>query len=354
MNEDRPTPLVEDIEGTRQKLQDWFSTQLGTDVTIPALSIPATNGMSNVTLMFDIHYKQDGNAVQQACVGRLCPEIDKPVFPEYDLSLQYQVMDVLDKQTDLPTPPLLGLETDLSILDTPFYIMKKVNGLIPGDMPPYTMGGWMAEDIDDTKRESLWQAALHSMVEIHRLDYTALGLDFLQQDKSISALQSQLDYWTHYMEWGLEGHANPICDSALRWLRDNMPADEPTTLCWGDARLGNLIINENCQQIAAVLDWEMVTLGNPIQDIAWWNFLDRTFSEGLGMPRLGGLPSYADTVSLWEQASGFSGRDYHYYQVFAGLRYGLIMARVMVAQNQFENVADNFVVNLLNKVMSEA
>ena len=97
----------------------------------------------------------------------------------------------------------------------------------------------------------------------------------------------------------------------------------------------------------------MATLGNPIQDIAWWNFLDRTFSEGLGMPRLDGLPSYEETVERWQQRSGLSAADYDYYLVFGGLRYGLIMARIMVAQGQLEQVADNFVVNLLAKVMEE-
>ncbi|WP_101758123.1 phosphotransferase family protein [Oceanicoccus sp. KOV_DT_Chl] len=309
--------------------------------------------MSNVTLMFEIHYQQDGIEVEQACVGRLCPEIEKPVFPEYDLSEQYKVMEILDSKTSLPTPPLLGLELDTRVLGTPFYIMKKIEGRIPGDMPPYTMGGWMMEEVGPAERAALWNAAIRSMAQLHQLDYQALGFDFLAPAAGKTALQAQLDYWQRYLEWGLEGTPCPICDQALQWLNDNQPKNEPTTLCWGDARLGNLIISQDCQSIAAVLDWEMAVLGNPVQDLAWWNFIDRTFSEGLGMPRLEGLPSVQDTNKLWEQASGFSAKDYHYYEVFAGLRYGLIMARLMVAQGQFDQVANNFVVTLLAKVMAE-
>ena len=353
MNEERPTPLVEDIDGTRKKLQDWFSQRLHTEVGISELTIPETSGMSNVTLLFTIEYQQDNRPIQQACVGRLCPDIEKPVFPEYDLSLQYKVMDILDRHTDLPTPPLLGLETDLGILNTPFYIMKKIEGRIPGDMPPYTMGGWMAEEIGVDQRASLWNAAITTMAKLHTLDYRTLGFDFLEPAPGTTALQAQLNYWQHYMEWGLEGHNSPICVHALQWLRDNQPSDEPTALCWGDARLGNLIISDDCQSIAGVLDWEMATLGNPLQDLAWWNFLDRSFSEGLGVPRLPGLPSYEDTLALWEQQSGFSGKDYRYYAVFGGFRFGLIMARLMVAQQQYDQVADNFVGHLLDKVMAE-
>jgi aminoglycoside phosphotransferase (APT) family kinase protein len=353
MNEERPTPLVEDIDGTRNKLERWFSRRLGNDVNIPQLSIPETNGMSNVTLLFDIHYQQNGQAIIKPCVGRLCPEIEKPVFPEYDLSLQYKVMDILDKQTELPTPPLMGLETDLSVLGTPFYIMEKIAGRIPSDMPPYTMGGWMMDEVGNEERTSLWDAAIITMAQLHQQDYNALGFGFLKSESDGTALQAQLNYWQRYMDWGLEGHTSPVCEQALLWLNNNQPSNEATTLCWGDARLGNLIISDNCKSINAVLDWEMAVLGNPVQDLAWWNFLDRSFSEGLGVPRLEGLPSYQDSIRLWEKESGFSAEDYHYYEVFGGMRYGLIMARLMVAQQQYDQVADNFVVNLLSRVMTE-
>ena len=102
-------------------------------------------------------------------------------------------------------------------------------------------------------------------------------------------------------------------------------------LCWGDARLGNIIFKPSLDAIAAVLDWEMAVLGNPVQDLAWFNYLDATFSEGLGMPRLEGLPSYEHTIARWEKASGFSAQDYGYYQIFAGMRYGLILSRIMLA-----------------------
>ena len=91
-------------------------------------------------------------------------------------------------------------------------------------------------------------------------------------------------------------------------------------LCWGDARIGNIIFANSCDSISAVLDWEMAVLGNPVQDMAWFNYIDATFAEGLGMPRLPGLPSYEETTSRWEQASSFSAADYDYYWIFAGMR----------------------------------
>lgn len=356
MNNDRPTPLVEDLEGTRGKLARWLSDEVanGAEVTVSDLKIPDANGMSNVTLLFEISW-DDGSTIHRVpCVGRLQPEIAKPVFPEYDLAMQYRVMDELGRRTTVKTPPLLGLETDPAVLGNPFYVMHRIEGRVPGDMPPYTMGGWLMEDVGPAERRDLWEAGVKAMANIHRQDYKALGFDFLERPElGATALAQQLSYWENYVAWGLEGLECPDATAALKWLRDNQPIAEPTRLCWGDARAGNVIFSNDNKQVNAVLDWEMVTIGNPLQDVAWWNYLDRFFSEGLNCPRLEGIPEHADTVALWEAETGLSGADYHYYEVYAGLRYAVIMSRIMVASGQLDQVADNFAVALLRVVMNE-
>jgi aminoglycoside phosphotransferase (APT) family kinase protein len=189
------------------------------------------------------------------------------------------------------------------------------------------------------------------MAQYHRLDYQKLGFAKLHQPGK-SPLQQQLAYWQDYLDWALEGREHPICQRALAWLQANQPENEPTVLCWGDARLGNMIFKPSLDGVAAVLDWEMAVLGNPVQDLAWFNYLDATFSEGLGMPRLEGLPTYEQTISRWEQASGFSARDYSYYQIFAGMRYGLILTRIMLATGQEHEIQNNFACQLLEKTMA--
>lgn len=358
MDNERPTPLVEDIDGTRRKLETWFASKLQSDgaVRIPELKIPETTGMSNVTLIFDIHYEKDGQTMTEACVGRLQPEIEKPVFPEYDLSIQYKAMEIVGSKTDIPAPGLLGLELDESVLGTAFYIMKKAEGRVPPDMPPYSMDGWMLHDIGPAERESLWNAGIDAMADLHRQcrDYKALGFGFLERPQlGDNPLKQQLAYWDHYARWALEGRAHPICDPVLQWLKDNQPKSEEFGLSWGDSRIGNMLFAEDCKSVTAVLDWEMITLGNPLQDLAWWNFLDYFFADGLGIPRLEGLPSYEDSVARWEKRSGFSGEHYRYYWVFAAMRYGYIMSRIMVAQGQDDQIEDNFATGVLKKVMAE-
>lgn len=348
VDNERPTPLVDDIESTRAKLESWFSERRGTTVTISDLNIPEGTGMSNVTLLFDIHWSEDGEGKSLSCVGRLQPEIERPVFPAYDLSLQYEVMASVGRNSDIPVPTLLGLETDKALLGVQFYIMEHTAGRIPTDMPPYNMDGWMMHETTEEQREKMWRAAVDTMARYHQLDHRELGFAGLEEAGK-TPLQQQLDYWQGYHDWAYDGTRHEIGQAALDWLQANQPADESTVLCWGDSRIGNIIFKESLDGVAAVLDWEMAVLGNPVQDLAWFNYIDSTFAEGLGMPRLAGLPSYEDTISQWEQATGFTADNYDYYQVFAGMRYGLILSRIMFSTGQDQEVQGNFACQLLKK-----
>ena len=350
MENERPTHLIEDIDGTRKKLESWLSAHRGQQIRIPDLSIPESTGMSNVTLLFDIAWEEDGKTCSEPCVARLQPEIERPVFPAYDLSLQYEVMDSVGRNSDIPVPELRGLETDKSLLGVQFYIMKRTDGRIPTDMPPYNMDGWMMHETTREQRADMWRAAVDTMARFHQLDYRQLGFERLQE-QGRTPLQQQLAYWQDYLDWALEGAGHTVCQRALDWLGANQPAQEPTVLCWGDSRIGNIIFRESLDGIAAVLDWEMAVLGNPVQDLAWFNYIDATFAEGLGMPRLEGLPSYEETVARWEQGSGFSADHYDYYLVFAGMRYGLILSRIMLATGQDGEVQENFACQLLQKYL---
>jgi aminoglycoside phosphotransferase (APT) family kinase protein len=350
MENTRPTPLVDDLEGTRRKLESWISSYRGHEVSISELSIPEATGMSNVTLLFDVNWEDGGRPCNEPVVARLQPSIDRPVFPDYDLSLQYEVMDAIAKNSDIPVPELRGLETDKTLLGVQFYLMRRTEGRIPTDMPPYNMDGWMVHEATVDQRIRLWECAVDTMARFHRLDYRQLGFAKLHEEGQ-TPLQQQLAYWQSYLVWALEGAGHAVCQRAIDWLQANQPIDEPTVLCWGDARLGNIIFNNSLQDIAAVLDWEMAVLGNPVQDLAWFNYLDATFSEGLGMPRLEGLPSYGQSISQWEKTSGYSAKDYDYYQVFAGMRYGIILSRIMLATGQDSEIQGNFACQLLQKYL---
>jgi aminoglycoside phosphotransferase (APT) family kinase protein len=80
--------------------------------------------------------------------------------------------------------------------------------------------------------------------------------------------------------------------------------------------------------IAGLLDWEMVHLGNPVHDLAWWFVLDDSLTTGLGLPKVDGLPDRAEMTALWESESGFSAANLDYYELLSNFQFAVIMHRV--------------------------
>jgi aminoglycoside phosphotransferase (APT) family kinase protein len=346
-----PAPRGRDLELTRRRLADWLAAQLpeAEGLRLSELSGPGATGFSSDTLMFDLDYREDDRVVHRPLVVRIQPT-GFQVFPEYDLGLQFGIQQAL-APTDVPTARMLWREEEAGVLDAPFYVMERVEGSIPNDNPPYHMGGWVTE-IRPEERASIWWSGLEVLARIHRLDWRALGLDFLEPEAERSSepqgreapaqrgeaersserpdgtqLERHLDYYSSFLAWAWDEKPHPTCTPALEWLYQNRPRDpEPVTLCWGDARIGNMVFRD--YRCVAVLDWEIARLGSPEEDLAWWLFLDRHHSEGVGVPRLAGFPSREETIARYEKWSGHRVRHLDYYERFAAMRFSVIMARL--------------------------
>jgi len=128
----------------------------------------------------------------------------------------------------------------------------------------------------------------------------------------------------------------PIAKSALEWVRAHAPASDPAIgLCWGDARINNILFGPD-HAVVAVLDWEMVTLADPMMDLGWWLFLDRHFHEGMPAPRMDGFPTRDEMVTHYEKTRGVTARDLEFYEVFGGFRFAVIMMRIAHLLVEFE------------------
>ena len=322
-----PAPRGRDFEQTRKQLAEWLAGALprARHIEVSALSGPAATGFSNDTLLFDLAYEQDGRRSERALVCRIQPT-GFGIFPEYDVARQYRVMAALHG-SEVPVPAMAWLERDPRVLGAPFFVMERVAGRIPTDNPPYHAGGWLTE-VAPAERTALWESAVDALAAIHRQDPGALGLDFLEAPApGEDAHAWQLDYWTRYAAWVGEGRAQPTCERALEWLREQRPrGDGPLRLCWGDSRIGNMIFQDG--RCAAVLDWEMATLGPPEMDLGWFLYMDRHHCEGVGAPRLPGFPDRAATVERWQRGVGRAAQHLEYYEVFAAYRFAVIMHRV--------------------------
>lgn len=313
-----------DLDLTRTQLAPWFAAKLpgARDVEVRDLVAPGM-GFSNETLLLELAWRDGGGTHVEPLVIRVRPR--GQVFPEYDLARQYDVMRRL-AATDVPVPRMRWFETSDQVIGASFYVMDRVDGIVPPDHPPYHVAG-VCTEMTPAEREALWWDGLEKMTRIHKLDWRGLGFDYLEAPKwGCTPLEQQIGYYEHYLRWAYDGRPHPTCDPALAWLRANMPANEPLALCWGDARIGNMIFRDS--RCMAVLDWEMVALGNPEQDLAWWLFLDFFHSGAIGVERLAGFPSREATVARYEELMGRPVEHLHLYEVFAAFRFAIIMIRV--------------------------
>ncbi len=355
-----PIPAQRDADESRRALAGWLEGKLGADgpVTLSALRGPGATGFSNETLLVDAAWVTGGAAREAALVVRVAPT-GYSLFPDPAFDVQYQVLRALGERSAIPVPRVRWYETDAAVLGAPFFVMDEVKGRVPPDNPPYHVAGWL-HDVSPEHREKVWWGAVDTMAELHGLDWQALGLDFLARPElGPPGLAQQLAYYERWLAAIEVDEAVPVARAALAWIADHLPRDEHLVLCWGDARIGNVMYDEDGERLA-VLDWEMVCLGAPEQDLAWSLFLDRHHSEGCDVPRLPGFPSAEATVARYEERTGVTLRHMGFYEVFAGFRFCVIMARLAVIFKEWgllpegdAMAQDNTVSRLTQRVLAE-
>lgn len=325
-----PQPHERDIAKTTADLETWFTSKVDAPVELRSLGGPESTGFSSDTLMYDAVWDSGNGPKTTALVVRFKPT-GFPIFPTYDLTIQYRCMERLGP-AGVPVPRMLWLEEDEAAVGSPFYVMERLDGRIPPDRPPYHMEGWLC-DAPAAERARIWWAGLEAMATVHNCDWKGLGFDFLDEPaRGATGMSQQLDTYRDFLDWALDGEKHPLFERGYAWLCENRPTQEPIRLVWGDARIGNQIFDDS--GCIAVIDWEMATLGDPAADLAWFLFVDRHHCEGIGVPRLEGLPGRDETVARWEALTGLAAREtIDYYEMWAAFRFATIMIRV---GNQFK------------------
>ena len=336
MSETRPQVSTRNRDALRCQLETWLTGQRGDATpTVDDLQAPESTGMSSDTVLFDVTWS-DGE--HERLVARLAPDTDAaPLFPEYDLERQYRTMAEVAARSAVPVPPLFAYEPDVSHLGTEFIVMRRVDGLVPPDIPPYVFGiGWIA-DATDADRARLEQGAVDLLAQLHAIADAPAAFPWLAVTDGRSALRAHVDEQRAYADWVLDGRDGRLIERGFAWLEEHWPEEEgAAVLSWGDARIGNIIFSDFAP--AAVLDWEMATLGPRELDVAWMIYLHRFFDDLARQFDLPGLPDLLrrdEVAALYTELTGHAPRDLDWYTAYAAVRHAIIMTRVGLRQVHF-------------------
>jgi aminoglycoside phosphotransferase (APT) family kinase protein len=235
---------------------------------------------------------------------------------------EYRVQSAL-AQSDVPVPRMLHLCEDRAVIGTLFYVMQALDGRVVHDSR--IPGATPAE------RTAMYDSMNQVLARLHTVDAQAVGLgDFGRPGNYFSR---QIHRWTQQYR-ASETERFESMERLIEWLPAHLPGDDTTTLVHGDYRPGNLIMHPALPRVAAVLDWELSTLGHPLGDLAYFCMPYRLGSEwdgfrGKDLKALG-IPSETDFVADYCRRVGRpSIPEWDWYIVFAMFRLGAIAQGIM-------------------------
>jgi aminoglycoside phosphotransferase (APT) family kinase protein len=277
-------------------------------------------------------------------VARVAPtEQDVPVFTSYRMDHQFDVIRLVGEMTDVPVPQVRWLESTGSVLGTQFFLMDYVDGRVPPDVMPYTFGdNWFADAPAEQRRE-LQDSTVEVIAMLHSIPEPEKNFGFLSDGSDPNALRRNLNWLKSWYEFAVPDIGrSQLVERSLDWLESNWPEDVAAAdpvLVWGDSRIGNVLYDGF--RPAAVLDWEMATLGPREMDVAWIIFAHMVFQELAGLAGLPGLPDVMreeDVRATYTEHTGVELGDLQWFYVYSGVIWACVFMRTSARRVRFGEI----------------
>ena len=234
---------------------------------------------------------------------------------------EYRIIEALDG-TDVPHTEAIGLCTDASVLGANFYLM----GLIDG-WSPVGQAGWPAPfDTDVAARRGLAFELVDGIAKLSKVDWRARGLSDLGRPDGFH--DRQVERWIGFLE-RVKTRELPGLDVATSWLAAHRPLDFIPGIMHGDYQFANVMYRHGAPaRLAAIIDWEMGTVGDPKLDLAWvvqaWPD-DTTDGVAMGYADLRSMPSRDELLDSYAKESGRQVDDIDYYVVLAKWKLAIVL-----------------------------
>ena len=256
------------------------------------------------------------------CAMRIPPP-EAPAPRDEGIVREWRIIEALGG-TDVPHTEAIAVCTDQAVLGRTFYLMGYVDG-----WSPMTTDGWPAPfDSDVTARQGLAYELVEGIARLSQVDWRAKGLEDLGRPDGFH--ERQVERWTRFVE-RIKGRELPGFDVAAAWLREHKPIDYIPGIMHGDYQFANVMFRHGGPaRLAAIVDWEMGTVGDPKLDLAWvvqgWpedtEAPEDAFSSYVDMT---GMPSRDAVLDRYSEVSGRQVDDIDYYVVLARWKLAVVL-----------------------------
>ena len=302
------------------KLRPWFREQVAPVEELGAELIG--HGRSNLTYRIaGGGQRPDGRASARWVLRR--PPLSHVQPTAHDMQREYRVISALAK-TPVPVPRTFALCTDPEVLGVPFYVMEYVEGIVPVNPEE------VASRFDEGQRQRLGEELIDTLAALHAVDPAAVGLaDF---GRPQGYIERQVRRFSEQLA-RVKTRELPELEELARRLAASIPSESGATIVHGDFRLDNTVVDAR-GHIAAVLDWEMSTLGDPLADLGilrmYWRDRDADASlaatiGGAGVITLPGFPTWQEASARYEQKTGRDLSHLDFYIVLAHFKLAVIL-----------------------------
>jgi len=329
-------------EQVQARLRDWLEANVAgwRNVRLRPLEVSLGSGFSAEIFFVDVDYDDAAGAQSRTLVVRRQPT-DLEVVLGSSLELQGRMMAALDRLKLAPVPDWIGMELDPAVLGNPFLVMGRVDGQSATQNPNYNSTGWIA-DMTPAQRGATWKNAIEAFAQLGSIDWQADGFDFLARSEwGKPGLDQYLGHIEAWYRGCRKDRVMPYVDAAIAYIRQHEPKDTPVNVLWGDSTPSNVMFHPD-GTVSGLIDWELAALGPSELDLAWWLYFDDLFSRRFGVPRLEGLPTRAESIAIWEAATGRAAQHLDYYDVVVALRMALVVVGAFDRQVGIGNIpSDN-------------
>jgi aminoglycoside phosphotransferase (APT) family kinase protein len=228
--------------------------------------------------------------------------------------------------TDVPHAALIAADDTGAVLGMPFYVMQAIDGWSPMD------GGWQSPfDTDLDARRGLAFQLVDGAAKLGRVDWRKQGLEGFGRPDGFH--ERQVDRWLAFLD-AYKVRELPGLNEASDWLRRNRPAHYRAGIMHGDYQFANVMFAHGAPaRLAAIVDWEMTTVGDPLLDLAWCLLGydgEKPREDGFYLD-MRGMPTRSELLEHYETVSGLSTENIDYYLVLANWKLGIVLEKTYAA-----------------------